>query len=65
MTDKCPFCLGREAAEHGLSESDNPFDEVDESDRIAYLDSDYGLWEIGYSVGAIDLSKIKRVRRSD
>lgn len=64
---ECAFCEGRDAAEAGLTEKANPYtpvDGVDENDSIAFYETDYGFWLLGFSVGKIDWSTVKPIRIS-
>jgi hypothetical protein len=55
----CPFCKGRDAAEHGQPSSANPHPAPDAPrGSDAYLDSDWYLWDVGHSIGKIDWSTV-------
>jgi hypothetical protein len=49
----CAFCRGREAAQRGEGEDQNPFPKTDaRKASIEWFESDYGLWLAGYGVGS-------------
>ena len=55
--DDCPFCVGRAAAHRGDNGDCNPFPKPDtdiREDRAAWYETDYGLWQVGQAVGAIE-----------
>lgn len=55
----CAFCLGSEAAEYGLGEGGNPFEEpkIESGAEQRLTHSDHGLWLIGWaSSGSRDLN---------
>jgi hypothetical protein len=66
VAEDCAFCEGRSAAEAGEPLTANPYPvpEFPAGSR-EYEDSDWSLWEIGHSIGSIDWSTVKPVRRGD
>ena len=51
--DDCAFCLGRVAAHRGEPETTNPFTRTHSKiGSSGWYESDFGLWETGYGVGA-------------
>jgi len=66
VAEDCAFCEGRYAAEAGEPLTTNPYPAPDAPvGSREYEDSDWCLWEIGHSVGSIDWSTVKPVRRGD
>ena len=66
VAEDCAFCEGRYAAEAGepLTANPHPVPDAPAGSR-EYEDSDWYLWEIGHSIGSIDWSTVKPVRRGD
>ena len=64
MPEDCAFCEGRYAAEAGIPADANPHPvpDADPSSR-AYQDSDWWLWDLGYGVGAVNVSTLKAAVR--
>lgn len=51
----CAFCLGRSAAHRGESKDQNPYEDPHVGTHTGeWYETDFALWEIGYSVGATE-----------